>query len=74
MFSTENQINIIKNKLDGVQNKANEINKFLNTILNDKTLEQKKYKELSTYILTLQNKKKRKKICVIQRKTDTALY
>ena len=41
MFSTENQINIIKNKLDGVQNKANEINKFLNTILNDKTLEQK---------------------------------
>ena len=74
MFSTENQINIIKNKLDGVQNKANEINKFLNTILNDKTLEQKKYKELSTYILTLQNKKRKKKFAVIQRKTDTALY
>ena len=45
-FSTENKINNLKNRLEGIQNKTNEINKFLNTILNDKTLEQKKYKEL----------------------------
>ena len=54
------KLTILKINWKVVQNKTNEINKFLNTILNDKTLEQKKYKELYSYILTIENKKKKK--------------
>ena len=61
IFSTENKINNLKNRLEGIENKTNEINKFLNTILNDKILEQKKYKELSSYLLTIKEKIKKKK-------------
>ena len=64
IFSTENKINNLKNRLEGIENKTNEINKFLNTILNDKILEQKKYKELSSYLLTIKEKIKKKKIYI----------
>ena len=69
MFSAENEINNLRNKLEGIQNKKNEINKFLNTVINDKNLEQKKYKELSSYILTIQEKIKKRKVYIHLRKS-----
>ena len=74
IFSTENEINNLRNKLEGIQNKTNEINKFLNTILNDKTLEQKKYKELYSYILTIDKQKKTKKNLPVLKEKLTQLY
>lgn len=74
MFATENEINNFKNKLEGIQNKTNEINKFLNTILNDKNLEQKKYKELSSYLLTIEEKINQKKNLNLLKENLTQLY
>ncbi|MBD22207.1 MAG: hypothetical protein CL572_00880 [Alphaproteobacteria bacterium] len=74
MFSTENEINKLKHKLEGIQNKTNEINKFLHTILNDKNLEKKKYNELCSYILTIENKKKQKKNLNFFKEKLTQLY
>ena len=56
MFSTENEINNLKNKLEGIQNKRNEIDNFLRTILNDKNLEEKRFKDLQSYISSLEGK------------------
>ena len=66
MFSTENEINNLKNKLEGIQNKRNEIGNFLKTILNDKNLEVKKFKDLQNYIFSLEEK--------IKNKTDLFSY
>ena len=74
IFSTENQINNLQNKLEGIQNKTDEINKFLNTILNDKNLEQKKYKELSLYALNIKEKIKQKKSLHSLKEKLTQLY
>ena len=60
--------------MEGIQNKTNEINKFLNTILNDKTLEQKKYKELYSYILTIEEQKNKRKIYLSLKEKLTQLY
>ena len=68
IFSTENQINNLQNKLEGIQNKTDEINKFLNTILNDKNLEQKKYKELSLYAANIKEKIKQKRVYILLKK------
>ena len=66
MFSTENEINNLKNKLEGIQNKRNEIGNFLKTILNDKNLEVKRFEDLQTYIFSLEEK--------IKNKTDLFSY
>ena len=60
IFSTENEINNLKNKLEGIQNKRNEIDNFLKTILNDKNLEEKRFKDLESYIFSLDEKIKNK--------------
>ena len=74
IFSTENQINNLQNKLEGIQNKTDEINKFLNTILNDKNLEQKKYKDLSLYALNIKEKIKQKKSLHLLKEKLTQFY
>ena len=66
MFSTENEINNLKNKLEGIQNKRSEIDNFLRTILNDKNLEEKRFKDLQSYISSLEGK--------IKNKTDLFSY
>ncbi len=49
-FSLNGEINKYKNQLEGMNNKKEEVRRFLNTIKNDKELEQTRYTKLKDYI------------------------
>ncbi len=55
-FSLSGEINKYKNQLEGINNKKEEVRRFLQTIKNDKELEKARYEKLEEYISELNKK------------------